>query len=35
MSNRLDDLQADADKLRVVFVTVDPQRDTAASSPTT
>jgi protein SCO1/2 len=29
MSNRLDDLQADADKLRVVFVSVDPQRDTA------
>lgn len=29
MSSRLDDLKGDGDKLRVVFVTVDPERDTA------
>lgn len=29
MTQRLDDLKADADKLRVVFITVDPEKDTA------
>jgi len=30
MSNRLEDLKADGDKLRMIFVTVDPERDTQA-----
>ena len=30
MSSRLDELKADADKLRMVFVSVDPERDTPA-----
>ncbi len=30
MSNRLEDLKGDADKLRIIFVTVDPERDTPA-----
>lgn len=28
MSNRLEELKGDADKLRILFVTVDPERDT-------
>jgi len=30
MSNRLEELKADGDKLRMIFVTVDPGRDTQA-----
>ena len=30
MSNRLEELQGNADKLRILFVTVDPERDTPA-----
>lgn len=30
MTNRLEELKGDADKLRVVFVSIDPERDTAA-----
>lgn len=30
MTQRLEEMKADADKLRVVFVSIDPQRDTAA-----
>lgn len=29
MTNRLEELKGDADKLRILFVTVDPERDTA------